>query len=243
MRVLVMSDIHANYTALEAVIEDAGKFDAVWCLGDVVGYGPDPNACVELLSEQPNLSCVLGNHDVAALGRMPLEAFNGDARRALNWQERVLSASSMAFLDSLPQQEKVNEHVTLVHGSPRDPVWEYILNTLAARMNFDAFDTDFCFIGHTHVQSIFRLDQAKDRVTLEIPLVGLPIKLEGRVILNPGSVGQPRDRDPRAAYGLFDTETLLWEPQRVEYDIKAVQERIYEARLPEKHALRLTEGW
>ena len=244
MRVLVMSDIHANYTALETVIEDAkGEYDAVWCLGDVVGYGPDPNACVELLSEQPNLKCVLGNHDVAALGRMPLESFNGDARRALEWQERVLSASSMAFLEELPQEVQGSEHVTLVHGSPRDPVWEYILNTLAARLNFNSFETDFCFIGHTHVQSIFRMDIQKDRVTMEIPRIGMPVQLTGKAILNPGSVGQPRDRDPRAAYALFDTEKLTWEPQRVEYDIESVQARIRESKLPEKHALRLAEGW
>lgn len=243
MRVLVMSDIHANYSALEAVIEDAEKFDAVWCLGDVVGYGPDPNACVELLSEQPNLTCVLGNHDVAALGRMPLESFNGDARRSLLWQERVLSADSMAFLDTLPQAAQGGEHVTLVHGSPRDPVWEYILNTLAARLNFEAFKTDFCFVGHTHVQSMFWLDPKKDRVSLDIPRVGMPVQLSGRAILNPGSVGQPRDRDPRAAYAIFNTEALTWEPQRVEYDIASVQARIRESNLPEKHALRLAEGW
>ena len=243
MRVLVISDVHANYTALEAVVKDADGVDAVWCLGDVVGYGPDPNACVELLSEQPNLLCVLGNHDVAALGRMPLESFNGDARRALVWQERVLSASSMAFLDGLPQETLGCESVTLVHGSPRDPVWEYILNTLSARLNFEAFDTDFCFVGHTHVQSMFRFDPKKDRVSLDIPRVGMPVELSGRAILNPGSVGQPRDRDPRAAYAIFDTDLHTWEPQRVEYDIASVQARIRESRLPEKHALRLAEGW
>ncbi len=243
MRVLVMSDIHANYTALETVIKDADGFDAVWCLGDVVGYGPDPNACVELLSEQPNLVCVLGNHDVAALGRMPLESFNGDARRSLLWQERVLSAKSMDFLDTLPQEAAGDEHVTLVHGSPRDPVWEYILNTLSARLNFSSFETDFCFVGHTHVQSLFRLNPERDRVTLDIPRVGMPIVLTERAILNPGSVGQPRDRDPRAAYAIFDTEALTWEPQRVEYDIASVQARIRESQLPEKHALRLAEGW
>lgn len=243
MRVLVMSDIHANYTALETVLADADGFEAVWCLGDVVGYGPDPNACVELLSEQPNLRCVLGNHDVAALGRLPLEAFNGDARRALLWQEKVLSASSMTFLEGLAQKVEADEHVTLAHGSPRDPVWEYILNTLSARLNFEAFETDFCFVGHTHVQSIFRYDEKTDRVQLDFPKVGMPVELGGRVILNPGSVGQPRDRDPRAAYAIYDTESLTWEPQRVEYDIEAVQERIREANLPEKHALRLGDGW
>jgi len=244
MRALVMSDIHANYTALETVIKDAaGEFDAVWCLGDVVGYGPDPNACVELLSEQPNLLCVLGNHDVAALGRMPLESFNGDARQALVWQERVLSASSMTFLESLPQDAQTVENATLVHGSPRDPVWEYVLNTLTARLNFSAYETDFCFIGHTHVQSIFQMDEKKDRVSINIPPVGTPIQLSGRAILNPGSVGQPRDRDPRAAYGIFNTKTSVWEAQRVEYDIESVQARIRESKLPEKHALRLAEGW
>ena len=244
MRTLVMSDIHANYTALDTVIKDAaGEFDAVWCLGDVVGYGPDPNACVELLSEQPNLMCVLGNHDVAALGRMPLESFTGDARRALVWQERVLSASSMKFLESLPQEAQTVKNVTLVHGSPRDPVWEYILNTLTARLNFAAFETSFCFIGHTHVQSIFQMDEENDRVSINIPPVGTPIQLSGRAILNPGSVGQPRDRDPRAAYGIFDTKTSVWEAKRVEYDIESVQARIRESKLPEKHALRLAEGW
>jgi len=244
MRVLVISDIHANYTAFEAVLNDAEGVDAVWCLGDVVGYGPDPNACVELLSEQPNLICVLGNHDVAALGDMPLESFNGDARRSLLWQERVLSADSIKFLRSLPSKmAEVSEHVTLVHGSPRDPIWEYILNTLSARLNFEEFNTDFCFVGHTHVQSIFQLNTTLNRISLNMPHVGMPTTLTGRAILNPGSVGQPRDRDPRAAYVIFDSEALTWEPQRVEYDIESVQARIREARLPEKHALRLAEGW
>ena len=243
MRVLVISDIHANYTAFEAVLNDADDIEAVWCLGDIVGYGPDPNACVELLSEQPNLVCVPGNHDIAAMGDMAIESFNGDARRSLLWQQRVLSASSMDFLRTLPETAKPDEKVTLVHGSPRDPVWEYILNTLAARLNFLEFETDFCFVGHTHVQSMFLLDTEKDRVSLEIPRVGMAVSLSGRGILNPGSVGQPRDRDPRAAYAIFDTETSTWEPQRVEYDIESVQARILEARLPEKHASRLTEGW
>lgn len=243
MRALVISDIHANYTAFEAVLNDADNFEAVWCLGDVVGYGPDPNACVELLSEQPNLVCVPGNHDIAAMGKMADESFNGEARISLLWQKRVLSATSMDFLNTLSQIEEPHEKVTLVHGSPRDPIWEYMLNTLAARLSFPEFETDFCFVGHTHVPSMFLLDVKKDRVSLDIPHVGMPVSLSGRGILNPGSVGQPRDRDPRAAYAIFDTEALTWEPQRVEYDIASVQARIREAHLPEKHALRLTDGW
>ncbi len=243
MRVLVISDIHANRTAFEAVLEDAEGVDAVWCLGDVVGYGPDPNACVELLSNQPNLVCVPGNHDIAAMGGMAIESFNGEARLSLLWQRRVLSRANMAFLRTLPQIAEPSEKVTLVHGSPRDPIWEYMLNTLTARLNFLEFKTDFCFVGHTHVPSIFWQDAERDRILLDIPKDGVPIELNGRVILNPGSVGQPRDRDARAAYAIFDTEKSLWTSHRVEYDIASVQKRIREAQLPEKHALRLEEGW
>ncbi|NOY98274.1 MAG: metallophosphoesterase family protein [Chloroflexi bacterium] len=243
MRILVLSDIHANYTALEAVLADAGAVDEVWCLGDLVGYGPDPNACVELLCETPNLTCMLGNHDVAVIGRMPLESFNGDARRSLVWQERVLSADNMDFLRSLPEDVVERGDVSLVHGSPRDPVWEYILNTLSARLNFDVFETQLCFVGHSHIQSMFQLNGEKNHVSLDIPYPGQPVELKSRAILNPGSVGQPRDRDPRAAYAIFDPEAKTWEPRRVEYDVAAVQARIREARLPEKHAVRLAEGW
>ena len=178
MRVLIISDIHSNHTAFESVLEDADDIDAVWCLGDVVGYGPAPNACVELLREQPNLVCVPGNHDIAAMGNMPAESFNGDARRSLFWQQRVLSERSMGFLRSLSQEVEVSEKVTLVHGSPRDPVWEYILNTLTARLNFPEFKTDFCFIGHTHVPSVFWWDDEQDRALLDIPRMGMPIELK-----------------------------------------------------------------
>ncbi len=243
MRILVMSDIHANYTALEAVLEDAGPTDEVWCLGDLVGYGPDPNICVERIRELPMLTCLLGNHDVAAIGNMPFEAFNGDARRSLAWQERVLSADNLDFLRSLPENPKVRGDVTMAHGSPRDPVWEYIINTLSARLNFDYFDTHWCFVGHSHIQCIFQLDEVRNRVKMEAPTVGQAMPLNGRAILNPGSVGQPRDRDPRAAYAIFDPEACTWEARRVEYNIAEVQERIRQAHLPEKHAVRLAEGW
>ncbi len=243
MRVLVVSDIHANYTAFEAVLNDAGNFDALWCLGDVIGYGPNPNACIELLSEQPNLVCVPGNHDIAAIGDMDISSFNGEAQQSLLWQERVLSASSMDFLRSLPDTAIPDEKVTLAHGSPRDPIWEYILNTRTAEANFLEFSTDFCFVGHTHVQSTFMLNPENNHTTLNIPPLDEPLFLSGRGILNPGSLGQPRDRDPRSAYAIFDTNALTWTPQRVKYDIESVQARILEAQLPQKHALRLAEGW
>ena len=152
MRILVISDIHANYTALEAVLKDAGQVDETWCLGDMVGYGPDPNAVVEEIREIPNLTCILGNHDMAAIGKIPFEAFNGDARRTLEYHDKVLTADNMQFLRSLPHNLKVRGEVSIVHGSPRDSVWEYILNTLSARLNFDHFNTPWCFVGHSHLQ-------------------------------------------------------------------------------------------
>jgi predicted phosphodiesterase len=243
MRILVISDIHANITALNAVIADAGEVEEVWCLGDVVGYGPDPNLCLERIRELPHVTCMLGNHDVALLGHMSLESFNGEARRSLIWQERVITADNMDFLRSLPDHPKVRHDFTMVHGSPRDPVWEYVLNTLSARMNFDYFDTPWCCVGHSHVQCLFQLDEERNRVSLDVLEPGVPVELKPRAIMNPGSVGQPRDRDPRSAYAIYDTEAKTWEPRRVEYDILQVQKRIIEVGLPEKHAARLSQGW
>ncbi len=243
MRILVMSDIHANYTALEAVLKEAGSVDETWCLGDLVGYGPDPNMVVEEVRLLPHLTCMLGNHDVAVIGRMELAAFNGDARRSLAWTLNVLTADNMDFLRSLPHTTKVLGDVTLTHGSPRDPIWEYVLNTLSARLNFEHFSTPYCFVGHSHIQSLFQLDPKNDRVSMALARVGQPLPLRPRAIVNPGSVGQPRDRDPRAAYAIFDTESHTWEARRANYDIAAVQERVRQAGLPEKHAVRLAEGW
>jgi predicted phosphodiesterase len=243
MRILVISDIHANYTALKAVLKDAGEVDETWCLGDLVGYGPDPNAVVEEMRDIKNLTCLLGNHDVAAIGKMPLETFNGDARKSLMHHEKVLSASNLEYLNSLPSKTKVRGEATMAHGSPRDPLWEYILNTLSARLNFEHFDTPWCFVGHSHIQCMFSLDEKKDRVTLEQVKPDTMIPLHPKLILNPGSVGQPRDRDPRAAFAIYDTEAHTWTPRRVEYNIVEVQERIRSAGLPEKHAARIAEGW
>ena len=243
MRVLVISDVHANLNALEAVLANAGQVDETWCLGDVIGYGPNPNQVIERLRELPNLTCILGNHDVAVLGQMDYAVFNQDARRSLMWQKTSLTDDNLFYLEHLPQEKLVRRNVTLAHGSPRDPVWEYILNTLSARLNFEEFDTPYCFVGHTHLQCIFQLDTVRDRVTQNITTPGIPIQLVPRAILNPGSVGQPRDRDSRSAYAIFDPEAETWEPRRVAYDIAEVQRRIRASGLPEKHASRLSDGW
>ena len=243
MRVLIISDVHANLTALEAVLADAGKVDQTWCLGDVIGYGPDPNAVVERLRSLPNLTIILGNHDVAVLDQMDAAVFNTEARRSLLWQKKMVTTENLMYLESLPQEVVVRENASMAHGSPRDPVWEYILNTLVARLNFEEFQTPYCFVGHSHIQCMFKLDVEHDRISLEMPKPNEVLQLTPRAILNPGSVGQPRDRDPRSAYAIYNTEAQTWEPRRVQYDIESVQKRIRKVGLPEKHAVRLAEGW
>ncbi|MCB0118550.1 MAG: metallophosphoesterase family protein [Anaerolineales bacterium] len=238
-----MSDLHANYTALQAVLKDAGEVDETWCLGDLVGYGPDPNAVVEEIREIKNLTCLMGNHDVAVVGRMSLETFNGDAKRSLTYHEKVLTASNMDFIKSLPSKVKVRGEATMAHGSPRDPLWEYILNSTTASLNFDYFDTPWCFVGFFFIDTTFTVIYAPALLVAQPIYPDVALELHPKLILNPGSVGQPRDRDPRAAYAIYDTEARTWTPRRVMYNIAEVQERIRAAGLPEKHAVRIGEGW
>jgi predicted phosphodiesterase len=242
-RVLVISDVHANAIALEAVLTDAGEVDETWCLGDVVGYGPQPNECIERIRSRANLTCMMGNHDFAAIGTSALETFNSDAKKALFWQRGILTAESKDFLDTLSKDMAVRGDVSLVHGSPRDPIWEYVMNTLVARINLTFFETPWCFVGHSHFQAVFQYHAETDDLSIEVPRPAEIYNLKERAILNPGSVGQPRDRDPRAAYAIFCPEEHTWEPRRVEYDIKTVQEMILDVELPPRHAERLAGGW
>ena len=242
MKTLLISDIHANLTALEAVLADAGSFDAAWCLGDLVGYGPDPNECAERVAALPNLQCVMGNHDAAALHRIEIDAFNPEARAALLWTQQQLSPANIAFLSQLPEMITVDQ-ITLAHGSPRQPIWEYLLDTRTATVNFDYFDTLYCFVGHTHLPVIYYLPDDQRMAHLIVPENTTQVTLAPRAIINPGSVGQPRDRDPRAAYALLDMDDYTWEWHRVAYDITRVQERMRQAELPERHIVRLSAGW
>ena len=244
MRCLVISDIHSNLEAFEAVLQDAGSVDQVWCLGDVVGYGPDPNACVELMRSLPGL-CISGNHDWATLGKLDLNDFNPDAREANLWNRQQLEDDNLAWLANRPQT-LVEGEFTLAHGSPRHPIWEYIIYTATAEASFGFFDTPYCLVGHTHAPALFQLTgQEGAAVCNPLPAVeGETVHLEpGRFIINPGSVGQPRDGDPRAGYALLDTEARTVEHRRVEYPIEKTQAKMMEYNLPLRLVLRLGYGW
>ncbi|HOG46121.1 MAG TPA: metallophosphoesterase family protein [Anaerolineae bacterium] len=243
MRYLILSDIHSNLAALEAVLADAGPVDAVWCLGDIVGYGPQPNECAARVQGLPNLVCVAGNHDWGALGKLDLATFNADARAAAEWTGRTLSAANRAWLDGLPERVRL-EGFTLVHGSPRYPIWEYVLNPAIARENMAHFDTLTCLVGHTHVPAIFQEPTRREPRPPAIELsLGEPFRYRNaRAIINPGGVGQPRDGDPRASFILLDPDAGTLEYRRVPYPIEETQALMREAGLPPRLAARLSYG-
>ncbi len=239
MKVMVFSDVHANLIALEATLADAGSVDAYWFLGDLVGYGPDPAACVERVQSLPNLVRVLGNHDAAVLEKIPLTWFNREAQKLVLWTRQHLTEANLAFLAATPEIEVIDD-VTLVHGSPRAHYTEYILTTEIAAASFHHLETDFCFVGHTHQPVRWQEEEGFANVYAAIPHE--PFTLAPRAILNVGSVGQPRDGDPRASYALYDTETHAWEWRRVSYDIVSVQNRMTRLGLSPLNAMRLSVG-
>ncbi len=245
MRILLLSDIHANIVALDKVLAEAdGSYDNIWCLGDVVGYGPAPNECVERLRGL-QVESLAGNHDWAVLNKLSVEDFNTNARRAVEWTQSVLRDDNFDWLDTLPDREtRPDDDLTLVHGSPRHPIWEYILTPSTATENLSYFDTRVCFYGHTHVPMLFYREEEDKRVTPEYPAPGTPLSLTdySKCLLNPGSVGQPRDRDPRAAYAILDLESHTYTLHRVDYDIRQTQKAMEKVHLPHPLIERLAHG-
>lgn len=243
MRILILSDIHANLVALETVLRNAGDFDQIWCLGDIVGYGPEPNACVETLRGY-DLVCVAGNHDWAVLDQIDLEDFNPDARRAVLWTREQLQIQNLDWLHALPDNvPPLAEQFTVVHGSPRSPIWEYVLTPAVARINFEYLDTPICLVGHTHVPVLYRYHE-DHTATAELLPEDVPISLDSaRLMINPGSVGQPRDGDARAAFALLDLEMMTLTHHRIEYNILATQLKMGQAQLPMRLITRLSYGW
>lgn len=244
MRYLVLTDIHANLEALEAVLADAPHYDAVLCLGDLVGYGPNPNECVACVLDLNGLVCLVGNHDLAALGELDLAGFNSIARSAARWTDSALAPAVRTFLAGLAPRLDRPEYV-LAHGSPREPIWEYLENAAQGPENFDAFDGALCLVGHTHVPRVFTRDiGGNGPPTVRGVLHGdrLQLSKSHRYIVNPGGVGQPRDGNPRAAYALWDAVAGEIAFRRVSYDIPRTQAKILAAGLPKFLAERLRQG-
>ncbi len=242
MRALILADVHSNLDAFQAVIEDAegrGGFNRVWSAGDVVGYGPDPGACVELMQSFDHVG-VAGNHDLASIGKLSVESFNPHAAIANRWTADNLSEEHIAYLGSLPLKVDLDDF-TLVHGSPRDPIWEYVVSTGAAVASFLHFDTSWCIVGHSHVPFLCRPAE-NGAAFLEFPL-DTPIFLgTDRLIINPGGAGQPRDGDPRASYAVYDSAVGAVFHHRVEYDVEVTQEKMRARGLPEFLVERLASG-
>lgn len=239
MRIAVLSDIHSNLVALEAVLAHAGSVDAVWHLGDVVGYGPDPDGVVARLARAGAVG-VLGNHDAAALGGPEIDWFNPDAKAAAAWTRDRIAADTRTWLAALPKTAVV-DHVTLVHGSPRDPLREYITTPDVAAPNLHALTTSVGLHGHTHVPAVFA--ERSGSLVVEWPTDGDLLELDDQpTLLNPGSVGQSRDGDPRAAYMVLDQAAGHATWHRVAYDIATVQAAMRAARLPARLADRLALG-
>lgn len=244
MRYAIIGDIHSNLASFEAVIADVktrGGFDEIWCLGDVVGYGPEPHACIEILRQHKHI-CVAGNHDLAAIGKIDTSDFSPDAVRADQWTTQQLTTSDVNYLQNLPVKLTKGDF-TLVHGSPRHPAWEYLLSVESARDSFIYFDTKFCLVGHSHVPLVFQENKNGTCFMAKAP-ESLRLGVENhRLIINPGSVGQPRDGNPSASYMLYDSDDQIMYHYRINYDITITQGKMIEYKLPLSLVSRLDYGY
>jgi predicted phosphodiesterase len=242
MKVAVISDIHGNRHAFEATLEAVAASDAaeLWCLGDLVGYGAEPDACVELARAHAAV-CLAGNHDLAVTGEISVDEFSRGASLAVEWTREVIAPENLAFLQTL-RPEGEEGPIGLFHASPRDPVWEYVLSTLLAELCLDRQSKRICLIGHSHVALSF-VRREGELATGEPRRAGVRLDLgEGEWLLNPGSVGQPRDGDPRAAWMLLDLDAMDARFHRSDYDIAGAAAAIRAARLPDSLAERLEYG-
>jgi predicted phosphodiesterase len=242
VRVAVVSDIHGNRQAFEAVLDEIedSSCEEMWCLGDLVGYGADPDACVELARRHAAI-CLAGNHDLGVRGDLPLHEFSRGAELAARWTQEQISEETLAFLRSL-EPVNLDEAVGLYHASPRDPVWEYVLSPLQAELCLDAQPDRVCLIGHSHVALSFMRPEGEP-ASGQTRTDGNELDLTpGEWLINPGSVGQPRDGDPRAAWLELDTGNWTATYRRTDYDVLGAATAIREARLPDSLAERLAYG-
>ncbi len=243
MRALIVSDIHSNMEAFSAVIADAqarGSFNEIWSLGDLVGYGPSPSECVELLRAYKH-NAVVGNHDLAAVGRLSLEQFNPYAAAANRWTAAQLTREQADYIGEFPMTLELDEF-TLAHGSPRNPIWEYLVTVDAAIACFTHIDTYWCLVGHSHTPFLCVPEGTAGAAFLAFPPDRLVQLDSGALIVNPGSVGQPRDGDSRASYAIYDDAAGTIMHHRVAYDIAATQKKMRRNGLPDYLVERLALG-
>jgi len=241
MRYAILSDVHGNLEAFQAVLKDLSqeKIDQDFFLGDIVGYGADPNQCIEILQERTPL-VVAGNHDWATVGLTDFSYFNPVAKAAIEWTAREIKVNQQEFLKNLPLIQ-IQNNLTLVHATPYQPAaWNYIFSLQEASLSFHYYDQQICFIGHSHTPIAFA--QNGEGKTHILPDTTFTLKDSHRYIINVGSVGQPRDGDPRAAYGIYNPDDSLFILKRISYDIEGAQKKIIEAGLPHFLALRLALG-
>jgi diadenosine tetraphosphatase ApaH/serine/threonine PP2A family protein phosphatase len=241
-RIAVISDIHANWHALEAVLAavEAEQPDELWCLGDLVGYGPRPNPCCSSVQGRAAL-CLAGNHDLGVLGRLDLEEFAPDAIASACWTREILAPEARAYLESLSPSAR-RDGVELFHASPRDPVWDYVLSIDAVEAAFDLTETPLVLVGHSHAPLAIALADGSFAGGLAPDGTQAELDAGARLLLNPGSVGQPRDGDPRAAWLLLDFAAGQASFRRVAYPVERTQEEIRERGLPDALAERLARG-
>jgi predicted phosphodiesterase len=242
VRIAVVSDIHGNRHAFEAVLDaiEATACTEMWCLGDLVGYGAEPDACVALARRHAAV-CLAGNHDLGVRGDLPLEEFSRGAALAATWTQDTITRETLDYLLTL-EPTNLEEHAGLYHASPRDPVWEYVLSPLQAELCLDVQRHRVCLIGHSHIALAFsRFEGAAASGETHADEEDLDLGT-GEWLVNPGSVGQPRDGDPRAAWLELDTENWSGVYHRTEYDIAGAAAAIRAARLPDSLAERLSFG-
>jgi predicted phosphodiesterase len=243
MKYAIFSDVHSNLEALSAVLGyfKKKKANSYICCGDITGYGPNPNECIQEVSSLPGLSIVTGNHDAASCGIKDIEWFNEYARAAILWTENQLTGNNRKYISRLPEKFTVR-NMTVVHGSPRSPIDEYLLAVTQTRENMEYFDTQICLVGHSHIPFVFSKNKEDDNFRIITDDKTIKIDPDTKYIINVGSVGQPRDENPLACCVFYDTDIEEIKFYRLEYDIKTTQEKMVSHHLPSYLIERLTYG-
>jgi len=243
MRFAVFSDIHSNYEAFKEVLKyfEKVKVDGYIFCGDLLGYGPQPKECIEAIKSLKNSMIVLGNHDAAILGKIDLKWFNDAASRGIEYSKNKMSGEDIVWLSNLPERID-KENFSLVHGSPRNYLKEYLLSEIQFRDNLKYISNDLCLIGHSHMSMYFILND-QNKVVADFIKAGDKIVIKNKTFINPGSVGQPRDGNPMASFGIYDDEKKVFEALRLPYDVSKVQKLMIEANMPLILAERLALGY